>query len=155
MSETFYIGPEQRRHMRLEQQCRELTDKPHPLYASPQLELSARRVPTGNPQFEHARECILSGRPVTLLTEAEVAARRVATLPPFIPPKGSPAQVAAAFLSWKCARGPVQVNILMAEAKALGVSESSIRRAKKALGLKATRQDELWLWGFRGANGTP
>jgi hypothetical protein len=75
--------------------------------------------------------------------------------PPFVPPaKGRPIDIAVAFLTHKLASRPAQVNILLASAAAFGISESTVRRAKKALSLKAIRRDDEWLWGFGGASDT-
>jgi hypothetical protein len=128
------------------------TPRPQKPYQEPKP-MGPRRI-WGDPQLDWAKDCALAGRPVTILSDEEVARRRQAMSPTFVAPAGSPVTVASALLSFKLAAGPVQVAALLVEAKRCGVSESTLRRAKKAMGLRAIRVDDEWLWTWGGAPGT-
>jgi hypothetical protein len=53
------------------------------------------------------------------------------------------------FLLERLADGPVKIADLLKEAKTLGISQSSLKRAKRKLGLPATKEKKLdgeWSW---------
>jgi len=46
--------------------------------------------------------------------------------------------------------GPVPAKEVLAEAEAKGISSSTMKRAKKALGVEARRHSDQWYWGLPG-----
>jgi hypothetical protein len=101
---------------------------------------------TGDPQFDWAWECTLAGRPVTLLTPEEIAARMPRPVE-FTPPAGAkPLAVAMGLLNHELATNAAPVAVLIAKAAKLGVSESTLRRAKKTCNVKTIERDDGYWW---------
>jgi hypothetical protein len=117
----------------------------HPHTASAD-EQARRRVAAGSLPPERERSPYHVPRPV----KAPVVPSE------FVPPaNGRPVDKAVAFLLHELASGPVKVNALMAKAAGFGISESTLRRAKKRLSLKALRREDEWLWTIGAAGDSP
>jgi hypothetical protein len=109
---------------------------------------------TGNPQADWARECVLAGRPVTILTPAEIEALSPKVEGPevFVPPtEGGPMKAAIGLLTDCCGVQPGLVAAIKVQAKALGISISTLKRAKKFLGLNHIEKNGASYWGLPAA----
>jgi hypothetical protein len=64
--------------------------------------------------------------------------------------KAKPFDKAVAFLAHEVGAKPAPVAVLKAKAKKHGISWTSVRRAKKFLGIITMEQDDVSLWGLSG-----
>jgi hypothetical protein len=62
--------------------------------------------------------------------------------------RGTVAQ-AVAFLDVVLRDGLVEASVVRAEARERGISEATLRRAKKRRGVTSIRDGDKWLWAFR------
>jgi len=67
--------------------------------------------------------------------------------------RGSERQEAKQWLREQLANGRVPSNQLIADARELGVSERTLRRAYKEIGGRSRKQDGQWLWGLGSQDG--
>ena len=59
---------------------------------------------------------------------------------------GEKMKVAKAFLLGTLAEGPVKASEVLADAERAGISEKTLNRAKKALGVESVQRDGAWHW---------
>jgi hypothetical protein len=112
-------------------------------------EFPAAIKPTGNPQYDWARECHRAGRPVTILTPEQIAERSPegeASDSQEVAASGSPDMTAAEWLGHLLANGPVAAVDGLAHAVAAGRSKKSIRKALKALKARVFQKNRAWHW---------
>jgi hypothetical protein len=149
MGESFSLSKAHLDHMREESRLRDaLAGRPPP------REFPATPRSTGNPQYDWARECVLAGRPITILTPTEIAARMPAPQVPteFSPDaKAKPFDNAAAFLAYEIGAKPARVADLKAKAKKHGISWTSCRRAKSHIGISTVERDGEHYWALSAA----
>jgi hypothetical protein len=67
-------------------------------------------------------------------------------LPPRAAPPDSEFNRAVALLKELLANGPLPANHVIAQARAGGLSEPTLKRAKKWLGIKSNKLPGVWHW---------
>ena len=137
MGETYELSKAQLAHMRERSPWQQVREFPLPPLK-----------PTGNVQFDHARECIRAGRPITILSPEEIAARMPRPTEYTPPAKAKPLAIAMGLLSHELIVKEAPVAILVAKAAKFGVSESTLRRAKKALSVSTIERDDGYYWSL-------